>query len=122
MSRHVNRFSRAARIRWRRPELVSLLEAISSERGDLSLNPFNAGTVAWAIQSGLGPLFYRAVKDNPNNSASPHWSALKAADLTARVVVGDHLEAMVEIVDACRGQLPPITLLKGISIAEECYP
>ena len=122
MSRHVNRFSPAARIRWRRPELVSLLEAISSERGDLSLGPFDAGTVAWAIQSGLGPLFYRAVKDNPNNSASPHWSALKAADLTARVVVGDHLEAMVEIVDACRGQLPPITLLKGISIAEECYP
>ena len=121
MRLEVNRLSPVA-MRWRRPELISLLEAISCGRGDLSLDLFDARTVAWAIQSGLGPLFYRAVKDNPNNSASPHWPALKAADLTARVVMGDHLEAMIEILDACRGQIPPITLLKGISIAEECYP
>ena len=106
----------------RRPQLISLLEAIANERGDLPLNGFDDGIVAWAIQSGLGPLFYRAVKDDPNNSACPAWYALKAADLTARVVVGDHLDAMEEILDACRGQVPPITLLKGISIAEECYP
>jgi hypothetical protein len=106
----------------RRPQLISLLEAIANERGDLSLNGFDDGIVAWAIQSGLGPSFYRAVKDDPNNSACPAWYALKAADLTARVVVGDHLDAMEEILDACRGQVPPITLLKGVSIAEECYP
>jgi hypothetical protein len=38
------------------------------------------------------------------------------------VVSGEHLEAMGEILDACRGEIYPITLLKGISIAEECYP
>jgi hypothetical protein len=105
----------------RKPQLISLLEAISSGRTDLSLNAFDDRIVGWAIQSGLGPLFYRAVKDNPNNLACPHWYALKAADLTARVVTGDHLEAMGEILDACRGQVLPLTLLKGISIAEECY-
>jgi len=108
--------------RRRRPELISLLQAISSARGDLSLSGFNPGTVAWAIQSGLGPLFYRAARKNADNSTSAFWSDLKAADLTARIVIGDHLEAMAEIIGACRGQVPPLTLLKGISIAEECYP
>jgi len=106
----------------RRPQLISLLEAIANERGDLSLNGFDDGIVAWAIQSGLGPLFYRAVKENQENVGCRHWYSLKAADLTARVVIGDQLEAMVEIVDACRGQVPSLILLKGISIAEECYP
>ena len=29
---------------------------------------------------------------------------------------------MREIADACRSSLPPLTLLKGISISEQCYP
>ncbi|MGE5305798.1 MAG: nucleotidyltransferase family protein [Alphaproteobacteria bacterium] len=108
--------------RRRRPELISLLEAISSTRRDLSLSNFCPRTVAWAIQSGLGPLLYRAAKDNSDNSSSGYWSDLKAADLTARVVMAEHLEAMAEIIDACRGKVPPLALLKGISIAEEYYP
>lgn len=105
-----------------RPELVSLLEAISSTRRDLSLRDFSSRTIAWATQSGLGPLLYRAIKDNDYNSTSPHWRDLKAADLTARVVIAEHLSAMAEIIDACRDKVPPLALLKGISIAEEYYP
>ncbi len=108
--------------RRRRPELISLLEAISSARGDLSLSGFSPRTVAWAIQSGLGPLLYRAAKDNGDNASSGYWSDLKAADLTARVVMAEHLEATAEIIDVCRGKVPPLALLKGISIAEEYYP
>ncbi|HEX6440173.1 MAG TPA: nucleotidyltransferase family protein [Candidatus Binatia bacterium] len=104
------------------PPLISLLEAISSDREDLALDKFEAITVAWAIRNGLGPLLYRAVRRNPQSVASSHWSSLKSADLTARVVIGEHFQALREIGDACRSDLPPLTLLKGISISEQCYP
>ena len=105
-----------------RPQLISLLEAISSSREDLALDDFDDVTVAWAIQSGLGPLLYRAVRRNAQSLASPTWNSLKAADLTARIVIGEHFQAVREIADACRSSLPPLTLLKGISISEQCYP
>ena len=105
-----------------RPPLISLLEAISSNREDLALDDFDDVTVAWAIQSGLGPLLYRAVRRNVQSLASPSWDSLKAADLTARIVIGEHFQALREIADACRSSLPPLTLLKGISISEQCYP
>jgi hypothetical protein len=114
--------SRPQRDGQRRPQLISLLEATANERRDLPLNGFDDRIVAWAIQSGLGPLFYRTAKQAPGNTACRYWNPLKAADLTAQVVIGDQLEAMAEIIDACRGQLPSLTLLKGISIADECYP
>ncbi|MGH7847157.1 MAG: nucleotidyltransferase family protein [Candidatus Binatia bacterium] len=111
------------RMRQRRgPPLLYLLEAIASGRGDLSLDSFDAVPVAWALESGLGPLFFRAVKERPDNSAFPYWGSLKAADLTARIVAGDQVEAMGEIIDACRRNAPPLTLLKGISVSEEWYP
>jgi Uncharacterised nucleotidyltransferase len=106
----------------RRPQLIALLEAISHGRRDLSLDWFDAEVVAWAVQTGMGPLFYRAIKENPEHSASPQWHALRAADLTARLLVGNQLEAMEEIVDGCAGRVPPLTLLKGISIGEQYYP
>jgi hypothetical protein len=105
----------------KRPQLISALKAISADRGDLSLDEFDASAVAWAIQSGLGPLLYRAVCQNPQSSSSSHWHCLKAAELTARIVMAEHFEAVEEIIDACGENLPPLTLLKGISISE-CYP
>jgi hypothetical protein len=105
-----------------RPQLISLLEALSSNREDLALDHFDAATVAWAIKTGLGPLLYRAVRQNARSLANSHWSSLTAADLTARIVIGEHFQAVREIADACRSSLPPLTLLKGISISEQCYP
>jgi hypothetical protein len=110
-----------AQISSKRPQLISALEAVSSGRADLPLDEFDASAVAWAIHSGLGPLLYRAVYQNPQSSISSHWSSLKAADLTARIVMAEHFEAVGEIIDACRRSVPSLTLLKGISISEECY-
>ncbi len=105
-----------------RPQLISLLEAISSNREDLALDDFDAVTIAWAIQSGLGPLLYRAVRRNARSLANSQRTSLMAADLTARIVIGEHFQAVREIANACQSSLPPLTLLKGISISEECYP
>jgi hypothetical protein len=47
---------------------------------------------------------------------------LKGADLTARMLCDERVDALGEILDACIGNTPPITLLKGISIADQYYP
>ena len=106
----------------RSPPLVSLLQAIAGARCDLPLECFDGKQVAWAIRTGLGPLFFRAVKGRAENAASPHWNSLRAADLTARVLMGSHFEAMAQIIDLCQEQRAPVILLKGISVAGQCYP
>jgi hypothetical protein len=105
-----------------RPQLISLFEAISSNREDLALDDFDAITIAWVIQSGLGPLLYRAVRRNARSLANSQWTWLKTADLTARIVIGEHFQAVREVAAACQSSIPPLTLLKGTSISEECYP
>jgi hypothetical protein len=106
----------------RRPQLILLLEAISSGRTDLALDYFSPKEINWAIQSGLGPLMFRSIQDGNNDSASVAWRSLKASDLTVRVLTSTQFEAMAEIIDACSGRAPILTLLKGASIAEEFYP
>ena len=106
----------------RPPPLVSLLQAIGRGRCDLPLECFDDNRVDWAIRTGLGPLFFRAVKGRTQNAASPHWKSLQASDLTARVLMGSHFEAMAEIIDLCQEQRAPVILLKGISVAAQCYP
>jgi hypothetical protein len=69
--------------------LISLFEAISSIREDLALDDFDAITIAWVIQSGLGPFLYRAVRRNARSLANSQWTWLKTADLTARIVIGN---------------------------------
>jgi hypothetical protein len=47
---------------------------------------------------------------------------LRAADLWARFRSAENLAAALEILDTCAGQVPPFTLLKGLSIGPERYP
>jgi hypothetical protein len=106
----------------RRPQLISLLEAVSQNRTDLSLDHFSKDQIEWAIETGLGPVLFRALENANNDSASTAWRSLKAADLTARILMGIQFEAMREIIDGCCRRIPPLILIKGISIGEELYP
>ena len=38
------------------------------------------------------------------------------------MIAAEHIDAMQEIIDASRAYVPYLTLLKGISIAEQYYP
>ena len=105
-----------------RAKLLTLFETVSRGRTDLSLGDFDDVQLDWIIRSGLGPACFHAAKENQENFTSRHWQSLKAADLTARWIGADHREAMTEIIDASCGYVPQLTLLKGISIAEEYYP
>ena len=106
----------------REPQLISLLRAASESRRDLPLAAFDEAQIRWAVETGLGPLLFQTTKDDPEAAKSPLWPLLKGADLTVRTLTGDQLDAMSEIIDACEGRVPPLTLLKGISICDQHYP
>ncbi|MGH8058492.1 MAG: nucleotidyltransferase domain-containing protein, partial [Candidatus Entotheonellia bacterium] len=84
--------------------------------------PFDAGQIRWAVQTGLGPLLYHTAKADPAMASLPVWPLLRSADLLARLLTGEQLDAMREILEACAGVVPPVTLLKGISVCTQYYP
>jgi Uncharacterised nucleotidyltransferase len=104
------------------PSLLALLWAAHRDRDDLALAAFSESQIKWAVATGLGPLLRQAVACDPKAPASPYWPLVHGADLTAQVLAAEQLEATAEIIDACHPRLPPLTLLKGISICEEHYP
>ncbi len=108
---------------WRlQPRLLPLLQAVSQQRQDVALTAFDEAHIRWAMRTGLGPLLFAVTQADPHAPASPFWPLLRGADLTARVLTAEHFEAMSEILDACRGLVDSVILLKGISIAEQYYP
>jgi len=78
--------------------------------------------IQYVLDGGLGPLLFHATPET-HGSVPPGWrDALHASDLTARVRHGNLCDAMLEILDACNVAGVPVTLLKGISIADQHYP
>lgn len=77
------------------------------------------------MESGLGPLLRRCSAGDPRAKASPLWPILAGADLTARMIAAEQIDAIDEIVQACGmqvRQVEPPTLLKGISVSGQVYP
>lgn len=102
--------------------LVPLLQAARRDRADLTLATFSAAQVRWAVASGLGPWLRRCTAADPSVATSPLWPLVQGADLTARLIVAEQLDAAEEIVDVAARHVAPLTLLKGISLCEPLYP
>jgi hypothetical protein len=104
------------------PSLTLLLRAASQNRTDLALADFRDEQIRWAIETGLGPLLRRSIAADPAARRSPLWPLVEGADLTARVIADEQRRALEEIIRACEGRTPPLTLLKGMSICAQHYP
>lgn len=102
--------------------MLSLLQAAAEDRDDLPLAAFQEPQVQWAVDTGLGPLLFRSTKAYPQATSAPLWSLVRAADLTARMLTGERYDALCEILDVCAERVPPLLLLKGISICDQYYP
>jgi Uncharacterised nucleotidyltransferase len=102
--------------------LIPLLGAARRDRAELALSDFSVEQVRWAVASGLGPWLRRCIEDDPGARTSPLWPLVLSADLTARVMVAEQLDATEEILAAAPGHVPPLTLLKGIALCEHRYP
>jgi hypothetical protein len=102
--------------------LTILLQAAAQNRADLSLEDFRESQIRWAVESGLGPLLRRCVANASSVRMSPLWPLLEGANVTARMIMAEQMDAMEEIVRACGSHAHPPTLLKGISISDQFYP
>jgi hypothetical protein len=100
---------------------MALLQAAHG-REDVPLAVMEAADGRWAIESGFGPLLWYTTHAAAGAAASPLWSLVQGTDLAARLLTPEQCAAMGEILEACRGRMPPVTLLKGISISAQYYP
>lgn len=102
--------------------LMGLLQAAAHGREDLPLAVMEAAQVRWAIESGFGPLLWYTTHAAAGTAASPLWPLVQGTDMAARLLTAEQCTAMGEILEACRGRMPPVTLLKGMSISAQYYP
>ena len=93
-----------------------------TERVLTSLSRASEREVRWALDAGLGPLLYRATGADRTRVPSVWRDVFLAADLTAKVMHGNRIEATAEIIDVCNAIGARVTLLKGISISDQHYP
>jgi len=106
----------------REPQLIRVLQAAAQGRNDLRLTTFSESEILWALETGLGPVLLETTKADPDATTSPLWPLLHGTNMTARVITAEHLDAMAEIIDACETHVPPLILLKGISVCGQYYP
>jgi hypothetical protein len=102
--------------------MLSLLRAAAEDQDDLPLAAFTNAKVQWAVETGLGPLLFRSTKAHHQAINAPLWPLVRAADLTARMLTSERYDALCEILDVCAGRVPPLLLLKGMSICDQHYP
>lgn len=76
----------------------------------------------YVIDAGLAPLLWRMVRDFEMMLPLAWHATLQGAGLAAQVVYENMCDATVDVIDACRQNGVPVTLLKGISIGDQYYP
>jgi hypothetical protein len=105
------------------PGLIPLLRAVAADSDRLDPDLFDDAAVRWAIEVGLGPTLYRAVRNHPScGRPREAFEWLQGSDLAGRVVVGEILDALEEILVSSDALAEQITLLKGASLSQFLYP
>ena len=95
-----------------RSNLLALLRMVSKGQDSPPLSLLDDRQLRWTIDAGLGPLLWFVSREDLKNGESPSCRAVKAADLTARLISHIQLETLGEILGRCEGLFPPITLPK----------
>jgi hypothetical protein len=75
----------------------------------------------WVFEAGLGPLLQASLGAAASSLSAQINERLLAADLTARVLIEQRVDAALDVVDACRRRGDRVTLLKGISLSHYQY-
>jgi hypothetical protein len=101
---------------------MGVLQAAAHGRVDVPLAALEVAQVRWAIETGLGPLLWHTTHAAPDAAASPLSPLVEGSDRAARLLTAEQFDAMGDILEACHGRVPPLTLLKGISISGQFYP
>jgi len=101
---------------------LTLLRSVSQGHQIPPLSDFAHAQIYWIIETGLAPLACFLSRADARRFESPLWRELESANLSVCFLTNLQLETLRELLKRSRELLPPITLLKGCSVASEFYP
>lgn len=106
------------------PGLLPVLKAVAKGNTDLNLGKLDPLAIGDAIKNGLGAVLAHISCDSTTNSRSAFASEIRAADLTARLLTADILDALGHILRASNTASYPYRplLIKGAAMALLHYP
>jgi len=104
------------------PGLLPILKAVGTGNTGFELSKLDSSTTREAVKSGLGAVLAHVSRDCPANSRSAFANDIRAADLTARLLTADVLDAIGQILRACDSASCRPLLLKGAAMALLHYP
>lgn len=102
--------------------LLPILRAFAAGRTDFDPGTLDEATIKDAVDSGLGALLAYVSRDCPGKAEAALAGTIRAADLTARMLTAEMLDAIGRILRASStaGSVP--VLLKGAAMALLHYP
>ena len=103
-------------------DALTLLRSVSQGHPIPPLSDFAHAQIYWIIETGLAPLACFLSRADARRFESPLWRELESANLSVCFLNNLQLESLRELLKRSRELLPPITLLKGCSVASEFYP
>lgn len=104
------------------PGLLPILKAVATATTDFDLDKLAPSTTRGAIENGLGAVLAYVSRDCPTRSRSAFAGDIRAADLTARLLTADILDAIGHILRACDTASYRPLLIKGAAMALLHYP
>jgi hypothetical protein len=104
------------------PGLLPILKAVATGNTDVDLSKLAPSTIRAAIRDGLGAVLAHVSRDCPTNSHSTFADDIRAADLTARLLTADVLDAIGHILRASDTNSCRPLLIKGAAMALLHYP
>lgn len=104
------------------PGLLPILKAVATGNTGVDLSKLAPSTTRAAIRNGLGAVLAHVSRDCPTNSHSAFADDIRAADLTARLLTADVVDAIGHILRASDTASYRPLLIKGAAMALLHYP
>ena len=104
------------------PGLLPILKAVGTGNTDFDLSKLAPSTTSAALKNGLGAVLAHVSHDCPTSSRSAFAGEIRAADLTARLLTADILDAIGHILRASDTASYRPLLIKGAAMALLHYP
>lgn len=102
------------------PGLLPILQALVADEARFAVDSLAVGVVDRALESGFGPILARVSRASTTQSVDA--DAIRAADLTARLITAAMLEAVADILRLTADAGCHVALLKGCSTCVRYYP
>jgi hypothetical protein len=106
----------------RSPGVLPLLQAFVRDERRFDATTLDDTAFETALRGGAGPILAYASAHSPTRGRLPRENEIQAADLTMRMMTGEMLRCLEQILGAVRGEGVEVTLLKGSASALRYYP